>query len=97
MASLAMGSQVKGSMDVALVSPLSHISDDSHIIGHMLLGLQTLVVVGESSQLPRLPEAYQSAYLSPGQADAMGNIYNDTQFIPYFISVNSTDPTTINP
>jgi len=59
----------------------------------MLLGLQTMVVVGESSQLPTLPDAYKSAYLSPGQAGAMGNVNNDTQFIPYFISVNSTDPT----
>ena len=65
----------------------------SHIIGHMLLGLQTMVVVGKSDQLPALPPAYQGAYLSPGQAGAMGNVNNDTKFIPYFISNSSTDPT----
>jgi hypothetical protein len=63
----------------------------------MLLGLQTLVVVGESSELPALPAAYENAYLSPGQAGAMGNVNNDTVFIPYFITINSTDPTWENP
>jgi hypothetical protein len=62
----------------------------------MMLGLQTMVVVGESSQLPPLPVEYENAYLSYGQAGAMGNVNNDAQFIPYFISINSTDPTVIN-
>jgi len=62
----------------------------------MLLGLQTMVVVGQSNDLPSLPAAYQNAYLSYGQAGAMGNINNDTQFIPYFITANSTDPTWTN-
>jgi hypothetical protein len=65
----------------------------SHIVGHMLLGLQTMVVVGKSDQLPALPSAYEGAYLSAGQAGAMGNVNNDTKFIPYFISNSSTDPT----
>jgi hypothetical protein len=79
-----LGCYIGNSLEIELIA--------SHIIGHMLLGLQTMVVVGESSQLPPLPDAYKSAYLSPGQAGAMGNVNNDTQFIPYFISVNSTDP-----
>jgi hypothetical protein len=62
----------------------------------MILGLQTMVVVGKSNQLPPLPAAYENAYLSYGQAGAMGNVNNDTQFIPYFITVNSTDPTVVN-
>lgn len=64
----------------------------SHIVGHMLLGLQTMITVGTNADLPPLPAAYQSAYLTPGQAGAMGNVNNDTVFIPYFITVNSTDP-----
>ena len=63
----------------------------------MLLGLQTMIVVGHSDELPTLPAAYENAYLSYGQAGAMGNVNNDTQFIPYFITVNSTDPDWINP
>lgn len=59
----------------------------------MLLGLQTMIVAGESSQMPPLPPAYRSAYLSPGQAGAMGNVNNDTYFVPFYISANSTDPT----
>ena len=59
----------------------------------MLLGLQTMVVVGQNSQLPPLTPAYENAYLSYGQAGAMGNVNNDTTFIPYFITANSTDPT----
>lgn len=57
----------------------------SHIIGHILLGFQILVVVGKSDEIPTLPQTYQDAYLSPGQAGVMGKVDNDIQFILYFI------------
>jgi hypothetical protein len=59
----------------------------------MLLGLQTMVMAGKSDQMPTLPPAYQSIYLSPGQAGAMGNVNNDTYFVPFYISSSSTDST----
>jgi L-ascorbate oxidase len=66
-----------------------------HIAGHMMLGLQTQIVVGTNADLPTLPEDYKGTYLSPGQTAAMGNNGTESDFIPYFISPSSPVPTTI--
>jgi len=66
-----------------------------HIAGHMVLGLQTMVVVGTNKDLPPLPPDYQGAYLSKGQWLAMGTHDNETDFIPYFLTANSPPPTSI--
>jgi hypothetical protein len=66
-----------------------------HITGHMMLGLQTQIVVGTNKDLPPLPKDYRGAYLSPGQTAAMGSHANQTDFIPYFITSTSPDPGTI--
>jgi len=65
----------------------------SLIPGHMLLGLQMMVVVGSSDPLPPLPLVYQSLYLSPGQAGVMGNVNNDTSIVDVYFSSKSSDPT----
>ena len=59
-----------------------------HITGHMMLGLQTQIVVGTNEDLPPLADDYKGAYLSPGQTAAMGDITDLKDFIPYFISPN---------
>jgi hypothetical protein len=66
-----------------------------HITGHMMLGLQTMVVVGTNEDLPPLPADYQGAYLTYGQTGAMGDHDNETDFIPYFITPNDPSPTWI--
>jgi hypothetical protein len=63
-----------------------------HITGHMMLGLQTHVVVGTNKDLPPLPEDYKGAYLSYGQTAAMGGHDDEKDFIPYFITPSSPDP-----
>ena len=66
-----------------------------HITGHMMLGLQTMIVVGTNEDLPPLPDDYKGAYLSYGQTGAMGDHDNEVDFIPYFITPTSPDPTTV--
>lgn len=64
-----------------------------HITGHMLLGLQTQIVVGTNKDLPPLPPDYRGAYLSKGQTAAMGDDAHIQGFIPYFISPNLPNAT----
>ena len=64
-----------------------------HITGHMILGLQTQLVVGTNEDLPPLPEDYKGAYLSYGQTAAMGDHGKD--FIPYFITQSSPNPSSV--
>ena len=64
-----------------------------HITGHMMLGLQTHVVVGTNNDLPPLPEDYRGAYLSYGQTAVMCGQGDEKDFIPYFITPSSPDPT----
>jgi hypothetical protein len=63
-----------------------------HITGHMMLGLQTQIVVGTNEDLPPLPSEYRGSYLSKGQVLAMGSSTNSSDFIPYFITQNNPNP-----
>lgn len=60
-----------------------------------MLGLQTMVVVGTKYDLPPLPDDYKVAFLSYGQTAAMGDHDNEVDFIPYFITPTSPDPTAV--
>jgi hypothetical protein len=66
-----------------------------HITGHMMMGLQTQIVVGTNQDLPPLPAEYKGAYLSKGQVLAMGS--NDSDFIPYFITQQNPNPVAGSP
>lgn len=68
-----------------------------HITSHMMLGLQTQIVVGTNSDLPPLPADYQGAYLSEGQVLAMGSSTRQSDFIPYFVTPYEPDPVSGSP